>query len=246
MEDQNTSSERLEIRRSDSNEATSDANDELQPFKDFFKGWTKADVLQGLLVVIGVLYCIVTFAMWCAMQNANGIAHNSLIASQRPWVGISKNALDTSGTRIAPDSTPGHDGRVVVMASAVIELENFGNSPAVYVSPWAFVANFTEKAIPPDNWRVAACKVASDEIMRQESQTYFIMPKSSIRMASHVFQGTGQSVANMSNLWLTGCVVYKDSLDSDLHRTVILLHSAYNPSVEFSPQGLGVWDSEAN
>jgi hypothetical protein len=123
-------------------------------------------------------------------------------------------------------------------------LENSGNSPAIRVSPFTLVALFTDEDAPPQDWKTVACQAAGENISYEGKQTYFIMPKSTIEIGGASMQGTAQSVANRHFFWLIGCIVYRDSLQSGPHHTVILMRSGF--STRIPPAGLGIYASEAN
>jgi hypothetical protein len=209
--------------------------------------WTKigAILLFVYTIITGLMYCANKKAADAA-KNAADTAHDTLIASQRPWVGIAKDSFRINGVNISPDVAEGHEGRVVVSSSASVVLENSGNTPAVRVSPFTLVAFFTDEDIPPENWKTVSCQAAGENISYESKQTYFIMPKSTIQTGGASIQGTAQSVANRHFFWLIGCIVYRDSLQSGTHHTVILMHSGFSAQIPYSPAGLSTYASEAN
>jgi hypothetical protein len=202
----------------------------------------------GEMIILVVTICIACIysGQLHQMIESNKINHSAVFGSQRPWVGFAKNAFNINAVSIFPDSAKGHEGQVVVSTGVSIELENFGNSPALHVSPPTFVVKFTEKQIPPNDWKTLPCQSAAENISKQELQTYFIMPKSTVLTTASTMQGTPGNVVDLHNLWLMGCVVYQDSIDWQVHHTVILLYSAYSSAVQFSPKSLGIWASDTD
>jgi hypothetical protein len=80
---------------SDTEETENNTDDEFEDIKKFFKEWTKADVIQGLILTVGAAYCIVTVGLWCATRQSNQIsakgvanADRNFRVDERAWIGF--------------------------------------------------------------------------------------------------------------------------------------------------------------
>src|SRR5947209_10217987 len=74
------------VRNTNSEETTNNANEEFEYLQNLFRGWSRSDLIQFSILIVGAAYCVVTFAMWYAMQSANKIADRNFRRDERAWI----------------------------------------------------------------------------------------------------------------------------------------------------------------
>jgi hypothetical protein len=79
--------------------------------------WWKT-VLEGVVIISGVCYAIITFLMWRD-------SHDNFVVNQRAWIGVDRPITVSAASVEAP-----HKGK----ASFVVTVKNFGNSVALSTS----------------------------------------------------------------------------------------------------------------
>ena len=97
-------------------ETKNDTDDEFENFRNFFKEWTHGDVIQGLILVVGAIYCVVTVGLWCTARSANEIASKNFKLDERAWISIVPS----------PSPVAGPNGTMLVQA----QVQNVGKTPA--------------------------------------------------------------------------------------------------------------------
>lgn len=197
------------------------------------------------------VYAGITLFIWCetkksadAAQKAANTARDTLIASQRPWIGISADKpFVIDKLEFIPNPVKPNGGQALSLhVETTFWINNFGNSPARRISPAAFTAVPTADGSVPEQWQKMSCSVGEEISKGGTVPTFVVMPKSQILQHSEGWGGVPTSTT-FHHIWLLGCFVYEDTLLGPLHHTRIIFHSAYSPSI--TPQ-FSLWDSEAD
>lgn len=179
-----------------------------------------------------------------AAKSAATTAHDALVASQRPWVGISSNhPINVEKFEIIPNPVKPNGGEPTALRTTVsFWLENFGNSPARRIAPAAFGGIVTSQAEVPADWQKMECDLGEKISKGGTVPTFTIMPKSPMESRSEGQGGIPQNIT-IHHVWLLGCIVYQDTLGGPIHHTRIVLHSTYTPQ---AVPRFSLWDSDAD
>ncbi len=191
-------------------------------------------VVETLALIGLVVYACLTYLMYCetkkaanAAKSAADTAHDTLIASQRPWVAIAHDSLRMDHMTLFPDRE--NPPSYTLESAALMTLENFGNGPALRVTP-PMIHIYLVQNTPPD-WEQNACTLVeafSEKGDATDVVTYYIMPRSTVPTQTQETQGLGQiDTANIHTYWVSVCFVYRDSLSKSVHHTKILLYGGF-------------------
>lgn len=220
---------RVEISRAPSLEEQHNAErkeDKGQQEKDYRAAkWTLAFV---------IVYSFLTFLMYLtnkkaadAAENAANTARDTLVASERPWVAIAHDSLRMDHMTLLPDRE--NPPSYTLESTALMTLENFGNGPALRVTPPMIRIYLVQN--PPPDWEQNACTLVeafSEKGDATDVVTYYIMPRSTVPTQTQETQGLGRiDPANVHTYWVSICFVYRDSLSKSVHHTKILLFGGY-------------------
>jgi hypothetical protein len=162
--------------------------------------WWK-DWLEGIALIAGISYAIVTFCMWRD-------AHDDFIVNQRAWIGVDRP--------ISVESLTGD------ITKCIVTIKNFGNSVALNVGISAKAIGAWDQMKPASE---TACKEATNvsRIYKTKVQSNFgELPKEMStgvmfpgEVSGHHFTGTIQKGIAESPLTVVGCLVYRDQFDKE-------------------------------
>jgi len=165
-----------------------------------------------------------------AAEGANTIAHDTLIASQRPWVSIG-DPFKAMMIEFAPNPTkvdgkPDTANPMGLHSKLSYSIEVAGNSPARRV--WGGVsAVVTANDEAPALWQDMGCK-ASEQLSKGQFRAFFVMPKISVIQTSEGWAWFSKDIKEVKHVWLVGCIVYQDAIGGGLHHTKLLYRSVPN------------------
>jgi hypothetical protein len=187
-------------------------------------------------ITLGVLAVYTLFTVgiyWSAKKSADAAnsaaetAKDSLIANNRPWVGIDPDQPITANPLyIVEETLPNHaEAGIATKAHVWCALRNYGNSAAVRIAPPEFRAIITSEFNPPENWNQVQC-VHGERESQGRLGTVSLMPK--VPMEIHTdFMSQSEKPTTLRHIWLIGCIVYQDPFGGPIHHTRVVLHSEY-------------------
>ncbi len=86
-------------------------------FGDFGRNWRPGTILQAALLIMGTVYCCVTYALWTSTQQAIDQAREHMFSAQRAWITVANIALAEPPTANRP-------------VRAAVTIKNTGQTPA--------------------------------------------------------------------------------------------------------------------
>jgi hypothetical protein len=84
---------------------------------DVGRDWRAGAVLQAALLIVGTVYCCITYALWTSTQQAIDQAREQTFAAQRAWITVANIALAEPPTVNRP-------------VRAAVTIKNTGQTPA--------------------------------------------------------------------------------------------------------------------
>jgi len=229
------------VRRSLPKDSSADRRKDHPPFWKKIIEWGALLTAIGLLVVNSFQSCSTRKAADAA-KSAAETAKETLIVSERPWVGISANyPINIDRLQFILN---GLQEAVAGKAEVSFALENFGNSPAIEIAPFTFAGIPTEEAKVPEIWRKIICTRGEEETRSGMTPTIMLMPKATLGTKSTAMVQSLKG-AKINHIWLVGCIVYQDTLNGPIRHTRVVLRSEYN-SVRKTMSQPSLWESDAD
>jgi hypothetical protein len=190
-----------------------------------------------------------------AADSAAKTAQDTLVDSQRPWIGII-GGLEIKNVKFIPNPVkPSELNPFALNMEISYSLENFGGSPARKVAN-AIIPIVSNQPDAPTSWRKMACEVAEGVSRSATVPTFFMMPKSPTPVTSLGSSGIQRDIVEVRQIWLVGCFVYQDIFEK-LHHTRLLFRSKPIPNaapnvaipnkLTYLPVGgFEMWDSDTD
>jgi len=160
-----------------------------------------------------------------AAEGANVIAHDSLVASQRPWIGMLDPSKENIGIKVIPNPMrpdEPHLERFIDNISYV--LKNFGNSPARRVQNTIFVIPTNEM---PRRGKPMGCLISDSYSKNAAIESFIILPHESVAKTRSSRSPVTYDMFNggLKQMWLSACITYQDAIGDSLHHTWLLYQS---------------------
>ena len=203
-----------------------------------------SSLLVGILTLGAVVaYAVVTYRMWCEMQQQTRLQRDAGINTERAWVGLDgpvKTAILQASPRFA---IGGH-----------YEVKNFGHGPALKVFASADPVWDSESNVDYMNVAKSSCtgpiEFATGTLPHPPGTPnpapgpmgYILFPGQSHTEDVGPYQG--QTVPPLKHFWFIGCVAYLDQFKS-LHWTRFCVESPYtvpNPTKDTPLQFCGLYN----
>jgi hypothetical protein len=203
------------------------------------------DRLDALAVFVLALYTIFAACQWIELntqninqsaanmnavvnaQKAERLSRDTLIAANRPWVGIrdpfKKMRIEFVPNRVNPNASD----PISINSEITYVLENVGNAPARKVRGGVF-AFASETTTVPRTWQDMTCAGSEQESKNPQASSFFILPKSTVIETSPSEGGIPSIVHEVKYTWLIACIVYQDTVGGGLHHTKLLYRSVPN------------------
>lgn len=169
-------------------------------------------------------------------------SHKSMIASQRPWLGITEDGKINIIVFevIKASSVVGNSSPYLVHSVVSFNVENLGNTPAIRIAPPSIFIRLTNNGSRPNSWfNNLGCKAGETISQGKQATTTpvaVLMPKSKTALSSASYIGSDTRITFPAHAWMIGCFAYQDTLGGGLHHTRFLLHGIYDNGV------IGQWE----
>lgn len=166
-----------------------------------------------------------------AAKQAADVAHDTLVVSNRPWVGFAENPRFVEVSRATPF---GKEGRIYVTYKITAPTKNFGNSPALH-----FVMGgghyFTSRAVDISKTIEASCQDTENLALGRpfnSERGYTVFPGAQgtpPRLENSFSARSAKELEDLvmtQKLFIIGCMVYTDQFGSNnVHHTPYCFHS---------------------
>jgi hypothetical protein len=161
----------------------------------------------GILAV--VVYAVLTYFMWQEMKKSTTAARDTLVYSQRPWVHPPVPVRLTQPLVLEPNK---------IAASGIIEMKNYGPSPAISVVVILdVVADIKEYKSLSDNGCSMIERMTKENEFSKGKFGPPIFPQETIYQPFNISDAVPHP--NVTVLYFPGCIIYRDQFGKTLHHT---------------------------
>ena len=167
-------------------------------------------VLEGIGILAGIAYAIVSFCMWRAMVGANRLTHEALVRSNRPWLAVEGDPQVLEPVRI------GSDGAKLTL---LLSIKNFGGSPALYVNLNRALDTF----LVPGNQRPAESDCQTADTETRNGNGPYISPNAVLQRDINL---RNPSIKDSNQPFqVSGCIAYRDQFKERIHHSTFCFRS---------------------
>jgi hypothetical protein len=158
-----------------------------------------------------------------AAKDAAGTARDTLIASNRPWVGMLDPSTENVEIKVIPNPMRPDEPHLERFTDNIsYVLKNFGNSPARRVQNTIFVTNEM-----PSRGKPIGCLISDSYSKNAAIESFIILPHESVAKTRSSRSPVTYDMFNggLKQMWLSACITYQDAIGDSLHHTWLLYQS---------------------